>query len=107
MEGRREPRVLVRYPISFLGNQGVSEGTLFNLSMGGCAIESTTPVQLGAVLTLRVHSPSQDLPIEVDQAGVTWTAGQDFGAQFLRLEPRERDRLHRLINDLQQGTASA
>lgn len=101
MEARRERRVLVRYPISFLGNQGVGEGTLFNLSTGGCAIESATPVQLGAVMTLRVHVPSQDPPIEVDQAGVTWTAGGDFGVQFLRLGSPERDRLHRLINDLQ------
>lgn len=102
MEVQKERRVLVRYPVSFLGDYGVNEGTLFNLSTGGCAIESAKPVQLGAVMPLRVRLPSQDPPIEVELAEVTWTAGQDFGVRFLQLEPGQKERLRRLITDLQQ-----
>ena len=68
MEERRERRLFVQYPISIEGKQGVSKGTLFNLSLGGGAIESATSVQSGTVLTLRVHLPSLKQPIEVDQA---------------------------------------
>lgn len=100
LEGRRERRVFVQYPISIEGKQGVSEGTLFNLSPGGGAIQSEVPVQCGTILTLRVHLPSLNQPIEVNQAEVTWTAGDDFGVQFLQLGPQERECLNRVIEDL-------
>jgi len=103
MEGRRDRRLFVQCPVSFEGNQGVSEGTLINLSAGGGAIESEIPVQFGTVLTLRVHLPSLDQPIQVDQAEVTWRAGDDFGVKFLKLGPQERERLNQVIEDLRQG----
>ena len=100
---RRERRLFVEYPISIEGNQGVSQGKLFNLSPGGGAIESTTPVQSGTILTLRVHLPSLKQPIEVDRAEVTWTAGDDFVVQFVQLGPQERERLNQVITDLLHG----
>ena len=103
MEAQRERRLFVQYPVVFLGNQGVGEGRLFNLSAGGGAIESGTAVQRGTVLTLRVHLPSLSLPIAVDQAEVTWTAGDDFGVQFLSLGTREQARLSQLIAGLLQN----
>jgi hypothetical protein len=76
---------------------------LFNLSRGGGAIESGMSVQSGTVVTLRVHLPSVKQPIEVEQAEVTWTAGDDFGVQFLQLGPDERERLNQVIADLLQA----
>ncbi len=110
MEERRERRLFVQYPIIFLGNQGVGEGRLINLSNSGAAIESRAAVQRGTVLTLRVHLPSTPHPIAVDQAEVTWTAGEDFGVQFLSMGTREQARLSQLVSDLLQnvhGTAAA
>jgi len=104
MEAQRERRLFVGYPVDFLGNQRVGQGRLFNLSMGGGAIESGTAVQRGTVLTLRVHLPSLPLPIAVDQAEVTWTAGDDFGVQFLSLGTREQARLSQLVVGLRQDT---
>ena len=106
METQRERRLFVQYPVVFLGNQGVGEGRLFNLSMGGGAIESGTAVQCGTVLTLRVHLPSLPQPIAVDQAEVTWTAGDDFGVQFLSLGTRDEVRLGQLITGLLQDAHS-
>ena len=103
MEERRERRLFVQYPISIEGNQGVSQGTLFNLSQAGGAIQGEVPVQCGTILTLRVHLPSLNEPIKVDQAEVTWTAGEDFGVQFLQLGPQERERLNQVIADLLQS----
>lgn len=103
MEDRRERRLFVQCPVSIEGKQGISEGTLINLSVGGGAIESGIPVQFGTVLTLRVHLPSLHEPIFVDQAEVTWRAGDDFGVKFLQLGPQERTRLNQVIEDLRQG----
>jgi len=104
MEERKERRLFVQYPIVFLGDQGVGEGKLINLSMGGASIESRAAVRRGAVLTLRVHPPSSPEPIAVDQAEVTWTAGDDFGVQFLSLGTREQARLGQLVAGLLQAT---
>jgi c-di-GMP-binding flagellar brake protein YcgR len=103
MVKQRERRIPVQCPIYIQGNQGVNSGVLFNLSQGGGAIESGASVQCGTVLTLRVHLPSPNQPIEVNQAQVTWRAGDDFGVQFLRLEPAARERLNQVIADLLRG----
>lgn len=102
MEATTERRVQVRHPVSFLGDFGVGEGRLLNLSLGGCAIESETPPELDTV-PLRVHLPSQDPPIEVEMAEVTWTAGRNFGVRFLHLEASQERLLHCLIAGLEQG----
>jgi hypothetical protein len=100
MEERRERRLFLECPISFEGNQGVSQGKLFNLSVGGGAIQSETSVQCGTILTLRVHLPSLKQPIEVSRAEVTWTAGDDFGVQFVQFGSQEQERLNQVIDDL-------
>ena len=103
MEQRRDRRVQVQYPISFEGNQGVGKGTLFNLSLGGCGIESGAHVQVGTTVTLRVYVPTHREPIHVGRAGVTWSAGQDFGVEFMEMDQKEQERLKKLIVDLQEG----
>ncbi|HYM37494.1 MAG TPA: PilZ domain-containing protein [Nitrospiraceae bacterium] len=103
MEQRRERRVQVQFPISFEGNQGVGKGKLFNLSLRGCGIESGVNVQVGTTVTLRVYVPTHKEPIQVGRAGVTWSAGQDFGVVFTDMDPKEKERLEKLITDLQEG----
>jgi hypothetical protein len=39
----------------------------------------------------------------VGRAGVTWSAGQDFGVEFMDMDPQERERLQRLIEEIQEG----
>lgn len=105
-EGRRARRLFAEYRVDILGNQGVGEGKLFNLSMLGGGIESTMPVQPGTVVTLRVHLPSLSQPVAVDRAAVVWTAGDDFGVRFLSLGTREEARLSQLIASLLQDRQS-
>jgi c-di-GMP-binding flagellar brake protein YcgR len=95
--------VQVQYPIAFEGNQGVGKGKLFNLSRGGCGIESGVSVRVGTTITLRVYVPTHKEPIHVSRAGVTWSAGQDFGLEFTDMDPKERERLERIIMDVQNG----
>jgi len=103
VEPRRERRVQVQYPISFEGIQGVGRGKLFNLSLNGCGVESGVSVQVGTTVTLRMYVPSHKEPIQISRAGVTWAAGQDFGLEFTDMDPKERERLQKLIADLQAG----
>jgi len=34
---------------------------------------------------------------------VTWSAGQDFGVEFADMDSKEKERLQKLIADLQEG----
>ncbi len=104
METAKDRRATVRYPVSFLGDCGVSGGILFNLSLGGCAIETPIPPERDAVMPLRIHPSSQGSPIEVELAEVSWVSGSDFGVRFIQLEPSQAERLQRLIGTLQQGS---
>lgn len=103
MENRRERRVLVKDPVSFEGKLGVGRGMTFNLSLGGCALGSSTPFDPEATMKLYLHIPSEKSPLQVDRARVTWRAGTDFGVEFLNLDAQARLRLQRYLVSLQEG----
>ncbi len=103
MDAQKDRRAHVRYPVQFLGECGLSEGTVTNLSRGGCAMESDTPPEVDTVVPLRVRLPSHEPPIEVELTEVAWTSGRCFGLRFLRLEASQATRLHCLINGLEYG----
>lgn len=105
-EKRRERRVLVKDPVSFEGRLGTGRGTTFNLSAGGCALGSNTPVDLEATMKLYLHIPSEKSPLQVDRARVTWKAGNDFGVEFLSLTELDRERLNRYLVGLREGATT-
>ncbi len=103
-ERPRERRVLVKDPVSFEGKQGVGRGTAFNLSLNGCALESGQPIDPDATMQMNLHIPTDKKPVKVGRARVTWTAGGDFGVEFLNVEDTARVRLKKYISSLQQDT---
>ena len=107
MDARRYKRYHIKLPISFVGNQGVGEGTLFNISKGGCAIEGGHDVQVGDSITLRLYISSDKQPVQIEQAGVTWKAGSDFGVEFVQVDPEHEQRLSKVIEALQQSSGTA
>ena len=48
-------------------------------------------------MELRLYMPDDLMPMEVDQAMVRWSQGREFGLQFLRMRPEEKERFHRFI----------
>ncbi|MGQ0812368.1 MAG: PilZ domain-containing protein [Nitrospiraceae bacterium] len=108
MELRQHPRIPVDLRISFAtsDNAGVRQGTMYNLSLGGCAVESTTMVQAGTDLTLSIHSPYQDVPIGIELAAVRWTVLGEFGLEFLKIPEHTKGRLERLVRNAQGSSSS-
>ncbi|MER3484831.1 MAG: hypothetical protein C4345_01460 [Chloroflexota bacterium] len=62
MELRKCPRYIIQFPVSFSGEESAGAGTAYNLSTGGCAVESE----------LHMYLPDYDPPIAVDLAAVRW-----------------------------------
>jgi len=77
-------------PVTFSGD-AKGTGTLYDLSPGGCKIDTRTTPPLGASLTLRLGMPSEADPIEIDTGVVWWTVKDKyFGVKFLQVDPTDR-----------------
>jgi len=94
MEAPRTPRISVRCPLEFTHEEGVTGlGTLFNLSLGGCAVQSDTPVSDNMLVTLRLTPSEGNTPIIIEMGRVRWATMQEFGVEFLIVRQKEREKL--------------
>ena len=110
-EKRRHPRYPLSCPITFSGDhirQG--NGTVVNISKLGCAFESDIEVEEGAYLSLSLSFPHEarqwDFPVKVELAAVRFSGlprGQRklFGTEFIRVPPKDQERLHEQLRLLE------
>jgi hypothetical protein len=97
---RKYPRYPVHVPIVFTGDHD-GEGIVTNLSLGGCRVEKADVAAVNkAFLTIRLGLPFHDVPLKIDAAVVRWSAGQDFGLEFVRIAAPEQERLTQYIREL-------
>jgi hypothetical protein len=95
------PRLHVQFRTTFSDFRNLEGvGTMLDLSLGGCRIESPLIVELGLSLELRIHAPDIQWPLMVNAASVQWVSGQTFGLAFFWITDAEKQRLGRIINDL-------
>ncbi len=98
MESRRAPRITVQGAVAFSSDDSnSSQGSLLNLSTGGCAFECETLFQKGDYLGLRMYLQDQDLPVEVDLAAIRWSSGREYGLEFIRVRQEVQRRLRSLL----------
>ena len=75
-------------------------GTILDLSMAGCRVDASVPVQQSAVMELRIYVPDLDWPLMVDEAVVQWVNGSSFGLYFLKMRLGVQDRLSWVLSRL-------
>lgn len=99
--GREHKRVPVHYPVyfrpAFSTDTVLAAGTLLDLSIGGCTIETPVPVPKAFCLSMQIEVTEQEPPIQIENARVRTVNGKRLGLEFLSLRPEEEDRLRRLI----------
>ena len=98
MDHRTSTRAAVTYPVRLSSDSMTGEGTVINLSVPGCAIETDLPVQPGEYLELLVMAPDQARPLTVGLAKVRWTTNQKVGIEFIRVRRDDQSRIQRLIS---------
>ena len=108
--GREHKRVPVQYPIyfrpAFSTDTVLAAGTLLDLSIGGCTIETPVPVPKAFCLSMQIEVTEQEPPIQIENARVRTVNGKRLGLEFLSITPDEEDRLRRLILAMPQGHQS-
>ncbi len=88
---RAHQRIPVRFSMAFSGGRIQGKGTVFNLSVGGCMVESHTVVHVDEICYLRLYPDGQGTPVEV-AAMVRSVGFTRIGFKFLR-SVREDKRL--------------
>ena len=102
MEQRNNRRFHVQFRSSFSSIAMVGgEGTVVDLSIRGCRIESPTDVQPGASLEVRIAAIEHELPIQIQQALVRWSRGRQFGLEFVTMAPEEWARLQHTVKQIE------
>lgn len=90
-------RVHTHFPVVFAGEAYVGEGTVLNVSVPGCAVQSRKRVQPGSYLEMRMLVPDTTSPLRVGLAKVRWSEGRRFGVEFIQMPGEDQVRLGRLV----------
>ncbi len=96
IDRRKHRRIPVRLALSFSGGRVRGKGTVLDISMGGCIIESETHVQVDDIFYLQMYLTDHEPPIEV-AAMVRSISGKGIGFKFLRAA-RENKRLFEFLH---------
>lgn len=83
VDRREHLRIPVRLYLSFSGGKVRGEGTVMDLSMGGCIIKSETQVHVDDIFYLEIATGQQNHPIEV-AAMVRSVTPRGIAFKFLR-----------------------
>jgi c-di-GMP-binding flagellar brake protein YcgR len=79
------------------------EGTLINLSLGGCQLVSDVPLTVGERYNLILQPSGDRQPISVEAAVVRWTEDRSYGLKFSSLQSDDESRLKDLLLELRQS----
>lgn len=110
VDRRQYERRQVKVHARITSEQGNYEGTVMDLAMGGCAIETQAPFQVGTLLGLQLDAYDREPHLTVEAAVVRSVQGTRVGVEFLRLSPaqKEEERLRQYILNLWlEGTQEA
>ena len=90
---RRDVRYQVKCPVAFVVDGKPGEGATFNLSRGGCAIETDLYVGSDEPVSLQITVSSQPTPITIELGKVRWSTRREFGVEFMVVESASKRRL--------------
>ncbi len=98
---RREyVRIPIRVPVAFSGEQVQGQGTVVNLSMRGCTIETDARPHSGEILCLRLDAVDGFSRIVIEAALVRSIVRNEVGLEVLRIQEAEREKLLQVIETL-------
>ena len=106
-ERRQFPRFVVQFPITIITYKNgvmIGDGISYDLSAGGCAVESRANVGRGNYVALQLYLPDHHdptTPLMVELAAVRWTIQEKFGLEFITMPSGDQKRLRRYVQTLE------
>jgi uncharacterized protein (TIGR02266 family) len=95
---RTSPRVVLGIPVAYRYGNTIAAALTLNLSRGGVAIRTTSPLEPGAKLRVRLRLPGSKRDIDAE-ARVAWTDRRvGMGLQFERVEPTDQRAIDEFVD---------
>lgn len=95
---RVSPRVVLGIPIAYRFGNTIAAALTLNLSRGGIAIRTTSPLQSGAPVRLRFRLPGSKRDIDA-QGRVTWSDHrQGMGLQFDQVDQTDQAAIDEFVD---------
>ena len=99
---RQVPRPPVEFGLMYSaqdrsGEILMGDGMVTDLSPSGLGIRGNASVTPGMELTIFLYLPDGQDPLFVMETRVAWTSGRRFGVEILKMNLRERNRLHHFL----------
>jgi hypothetical protein len=79
--------------VTFVVDGKPGQGTTFNLSRGGCAIDTDANAAIDDPVSLHVTVSNQPTPISIELGKVRWATRRELGVEFMVLEGASKQRL--------------
>ena len=84
---RSSPRVVLGIPVQYRVGNTIAAALALNLSHGGMAIRTTSPLDAGAAIAVRFRLPGSDRDLDAD-GRVAWSDRRvGMGTQFEKVDP--------------------
>jgi hypothetical protein len=98
-------RFPVHCPVTYNTGPFQGQGNVWNLSCTGWRLSGDLPMRPGETLSLTVTLPNEQR-IEVPEAVVRWSRGQEFAVENLAIEPHTHARLLHYVKRLVRGVGT-
>ena len=79
----------------------IGQGTLVNLSVPGCRLETTLKLKVGQFVQIRLAFSSAHPPLWIALAAVRWAGGGHAGIEFIRMSEEDQATLRRYVGILE------
>ena len=95
---RGSPRVVLGIPVSYRFGNTIAAALTLNLSKGGLAIRTMSPLEVGSKALVRFRLPGSKRDIDAE-ARVTWSDRRSgMGLQFETVEPVDRTAIDEFVD---------
>ena len=95
---RGSPRVVLGIPIAYRFGNTIAAALTLNLSRGGIAIRTTSPLENGAKVRLRFRLPGSKRDIDAE-GRVAWSDRRHgMGLQFEKVEPQDQAAIDEFVD---------
>ena len=94
-------RFPVQWPVTYSAGSFQGQDTVWNLSCTGWRLSGDLPMRPGEPLSLTVTLPNKQR-IEIPEAVVRWSRGQEFAVETVKMERHTPARLKHYVKRLLQ-----
>ncbi len=106
-EQRKYSRFPVAFSASFSDGVSVLAGMVMDISREGCRIRSADAVPSEKYFQVEIELEEPGERLTVNLAVMRWTRQEEFGIEFIRMEPESQTKLWRIIRNCEEVTAKA